>query len=108
MMIGNYYCYDNPAALKTQIDDYMGNPSDYETLFSLLYTVYSIPNVILPFFGGYFIDKLGVRLCLLVFAGCILTGQIVFAIGLGAKQWWLMFLGRVIYGFGGGMMRLSA
>ncbi len=56
IMIANYYCYDNPAALITQvtgeqlcvatphllsinqIDDYMGNPSDYETLFSLLYT----------------------------------------------------------------------
>ena len=101
MMIGNYYCYDNPAALKSQIDSQMGNPSDYETLYSLLYTVYSIPNVILPFFGGYFIDKLGVRLCLLVFAGFILCGQIVFAIGVGAKSWPIMYIGRIIYGFGG-------
>lgn len=38
IMIANYYCYDNPAALKTQIGDYMGDPSDYETMFSLLYT----------------------------------------------------------------------
>jgi MFS family permease len=101
MMIGNYYCYDNPAALKTQIQAQMGNPSDYETMYSLLYTVYSIPNVILPFFGGYFVDLLGVRLCLLVFAGLILGGQVIFAIGLSAKSWPIMFVGRVIYGFGG-------
>ena len=51
MMMANYYTYDIPAALKTPLDDYMKNPADFETLFSLLYTVYSIPNVILPLFG---------------------------------------------------------
>ncbi len=101
MMIGNYYCYDIPAALNSQMDDYMGKPSDFATLFSLLYTVYSIPNIILPFFGGYFIDRLGVRVCMLVFAICITVGQLVFALGLSVKSWPIMFLGRVIYGFGG-------
>lgn len=101
MMIGNYYCYDIPAALNSQMDEYFGKPSDFETLFSLLYTVYSIPNVILPFFGGYFVDRLGVRTCMLVFAVLISVGQLTFAIGLSAKSWPLMFLGRVIFGFGG-------
>lgn len=57
MMVGSYYCFDIPAALKTQIDDYMGDPSDYELDFSLLYTLYAAPNVILPFFGGYLVDR---------------------------------------------------
>ena len=48
-MIGNYYCFDNPAALKTQMEEYAGID---ETEFNMLYTVYSIPNIILPFFGG--------------------------------------------------------
>ena len=48
---GNYYTYDIPAALKSQLDDYMGNPDNYETLFSLLYTLYSIPNIFIPLFG---------------------------------------------------------
>lgn len=101
MMIGNYYCYDIPAALHTQMKDYFGSPSDFETLFSLLYTVYSIPNIVLPFFGGFFIDKLGVNICLIVFACAIAIGQVVFAIGLSIKSWPIMFLGRIIYGFGG-------
>lgn len=101
MMIGNYYCYDIPAALNSQMDDYMGKPDDFETLFSLLYTVYSVPNVILPFFGGYFVDRLGVRMCLIIFAVCITVGQLVFAIGLSAQSWPIMFLGRVIFGLGG-------
>ena len=101
MMIGNYYCYDIPAALNSQMDDYMGKPDDFETLFSLLYTVYSVPNVILPFFGGYFVDRLGVRMCLIIFSILITLGQLVFAIGLSAKSWPLMFLGRVVFGLGG-------
>ena len=56
-MVGSYYSYDNPAALKTQIEDKMDDPNDYETMFNLLYTVYSIPNIFLPFFGGYFVSK---------------------------------------------------
>ena len=39
LLIGQYYTYDEPAALKTQIGDYMGNPEGYETLYSLLYSV---------------------------------------------------------------------
>jgi MFS family permease len=101
MMIGNYYCYDIPAALNSQMDDYMGKPDDFATLFSLLYTVYSVPNIILPFFGGYFIDRLGVRVCMLTFAMCITIGQLIFALGLSVKSWPIMFLGRIVYGFGG-------
>jgi|AntAceMinimDraft_5_1070358.scaffolds.fasta_scaffold297861_1 hypothetical protein len=47
-LLGNYYCFDNPSAMKTSLDEYVGLT---EQQFSLLYTVYSIPNVILPFFG---------------------------------------------------------
>ena len=101
VMIGNYYSYDNPAALKTQIEDYMGDPDDYETLYSLLYTVYSIPNVFLPFFGGYFVDKWGVRICMLIFCCFIASGQCIFALGLSLKSWPVMYVGRVVFGFGG-------
>lgn len=101
MMVGSYYCFDIPAALKTQIDDYMGDPSDYEISFGLLYTLYSAPNVILPFFGGYLVDRIGVRMCLLLFSSLITLGQVIFSIGLSIKSWPVMFLGRLIFGFGG-------
>jgi MFS family permease len=79
----------------------MGNPSNFETYFSLLYTLYSIPNIILPFFGGYFVDKIGVRLCLIIFVVLIACGQVIFAFGVSIKSWPVMFVGRVVYGFGG-------
>lgn len=101
MMVGSYYCFDIPAALKTQIDDYMGDPSDYEISFGLFYTLYSAPNVILPFFGGYLVDRIGVRMCLLLFSSLITLGQVIFSLGLSIKSWPVMFLGRLIFGFGG-------
>ena len=57
MLVGSYYCFDIPAALNQQLDDYFGQQDDYATNFSLLYSLYAIPNVILPFFGGYFVDR---------------------------------------------------
>lgn len=45
MLLSIYYCYDIPSALKTQLYSYMKNASDYEFQFSLLYSLYSVPNV---------------------------------------------------------------
>ena len=101
LMIANYYCYDIPAALHQQLNDYMGKPSNFESYFSLLYTLYSIPNIVLPFFGGYFVDKWGVRATLFVFSALLCCGQLLFSFGLTVKSWPIMFVGRVIYGFGG-------
>lgn len=58
LLFGSYYCYDNPQALRSSINRKFGIDS---TDFSLLYTVYSLPNIVLPFFGGIFIDRIGVR-----------------------------------------------
>ncbi|GMI15107.1 hypothetical protein TrLO_g4155 [Triparma laevis f. longispina] len=100
MMIGNYYCFDNPAALHNSMATLMP-PDNFETYYSLLYTVYSIPNIILPFFGGFFVDKLGAPICLIIFSTLILAGQIVFAFGASIESWGVMLLGRVIFGLGG-------
>jgi MFS family permease len=75
--------------------------ADFELAFNLLYTVYSFPNVILPFFGGSLVDKFGSALCLTFFASLCAAGQLIFAIGASYKSWKIMLLGRTIYGFGG-------
>lgn len=63
--------------------------------------VYSIPNIFLPFFGGYFVDKFGVRITLFSTTALLTGGQAIFALGLSMKSWPVMLLGRVVYGFGG-------
>ncbi|DAZ98210.1 TPA: hypothetical protein N0F65_005342 [Lagenidium giganteum] len=103
LMIGNYYCFDNPAALKSQLQQRFNKyPKDrYEFLFNLLYTLYSIPNILLPFFGGVLVDRFGARVMLFVFSMTILTGQVIFATGCTLSSFNLMLAGRVVYGFGG-------
>ena len=32
-----------------------------QTQWGLLYTVYSYPNIVLPIFGGIFLDMIGLR-----------------------------------------------
>ena len=63
--------------------------------------VYSIPNIFLPFFGGYFVDRFGVKATLIATTSFLTAGQALFALGLSMKSWPVMLLGRVIYGFGG-------
>lgn len=100
-MTGVYFSYDIPAALHQQLLDYMPPTDRFEVRFNLLYTVYSLPNVILPFFGGNFVDRMGSPRCMVAFASLTLLGQLIFTIGTEAKSWGVMLLGRTFYGFGG-------
>jgi MFS family permease len=101
MMMGDYYCYDIPAALKSQLGDHMGNPTNFETSYALLYSVYAIPNIILPFCGGFLIDKWGCKFCMILFSVFLVIGQVVFTIGFESRSWPIMYVGRIIYAFGG-------
>ena len=57
--MGNTFCFDNPAPLKHKLESAPFNLSDSQ--WSGLYSIYSLPNMIMPLLGGIFIDKLGVR-----------------------------------------------
>lgn len=101
LMAGIYYSLDIPAALHQQLKDFMPQSTNFETKFNLLFTVYSLPNVILPFVGGYFVDRLGASWCLMIFTSFCFIGQFTFALGMYHKMWTLMLVGRTLYGFGG-------
>ncbi|XP_012693884.2 major facilitator superfamily domain-containing protein 1 [Clupea harengus] len=96
---GSYFCYDNPAALQTQvIQDMKLNTSG----FMQLYAWYSWPNVVLCFLGGFLLDRVfGIRLGTIIFATFVLVGQIIFAGGALAGRFWLMEVGRFVFGIGG-------
>lgn len=111
-------CYDNPSATQvamqqyfaggsgnaTSTDDDSGASDSFTVDFNNLYSVYSWPNVVLPFFGGYLSDRLGTRLMLLVFLLFITLGQAIFAVGAslpGMAAWYVMWAGRTVFGFGG-------
>jgi MFS family permease len=69
--------------------------------FNLLYSVYSFPNIILPFFGGYLVDFIGVRFGIILFSTLICLGQAVFAFSASIKNYPLALVGRIIFGLGG-------
>ncbi|XP_015216457.1 lysosomal dipeptide transporter MFSD1 isoform X1 [Lepisosteus oculatus] len=96
---GSYFCYDNPAALQTQvIQDMQLNTSK----FMQLYAWYSWPNVVLCFFGGFLLDRVfGIRLGTIIFSLFVCFGQVIFAAGALCNAFWLMELGRFVFGIGG-------
>jgi len=79
-------------------------PSDHVNfayMFNLLYSVYSIPNIILPFFAGTIVDYLGSAQCMILFSVFTFLGQIILSVGVKDGNWILMLLGRFFYGLGG-------
>ena len=97
-LIGSYFCYDNPGVIETPIEELFNISS---TQFSFLYGVYSYPNTVLPIFGGIFLDTIGIRIGVILFSTFLTLGQIVFCIGGYKTEFWLMLVGRTIFGLGG-------
>lgn len=96
-VVANYFCYDNPASVEKKLETELGiTPSEY----GLLYTVYAIPNCILPLAGGILIDKIGTRNGLILFAILLTAGQGIFMIGGYRKSLKIMLVGRAIFGIG--------
>lgn len=99
LSFGSYFCYDNPAALQ---DSMLRDLKLSEGQFMLFYSLYSWPNVILCFFGGFLIDRtLGVRLGAITFSIFVTIGQVLFALGSLMDSFILMCAARFIFGVGG-------
>lgn len=98
---GSYWVFDIPGSIPDQLKAWFGHGySDGNN--KILYSVYSWPNCILAFFGGFIIDKItGVRLGALIFCGLVLLGHCVFSLGVQFKSFPLAVIGRFIFGLGG-------
>jgi len=95
--MGNYFCYDYPACLEGEIElEFDVSAAKY----GYLYSVYAIPNLILPLFGGILFDKYGNRVCLMWFTSLLMLGQGIFTFGGYKMKYWVMLLGRAVFGIG--------
>ncbi|CAK9830720.1 Major facilitator superfamily domain-containing protein 1 [Anthophora retusa] len=95
---GSFFCFDNPGALQDNFKTDLLMPT---SKFVLLYSIYSWPNVILCFVGGFLLDSVfGIRLGTVIYMGLTLIGQVIFAAGATVNTFWLMMLGRFIFGIG--------
>jgi MFS family permease len=65
VMVGTYYSLDVPAAIHHQLQDTLESDAsatttrNFEFYFNMLFSVYSMPNMLLPFFGGSCVDRIG-------------------------------------------------
>jgi len=95
--IGGYYCQNATGPLQTPIMEIFGIST---TKFNLLYTAYSVPNIIMPLLGGFIIDKSGVRIGLTLFALLIIVGQALITLGAKYLMFNVMLFGTAIMGVG--------
>lgn len=102
--LGSYFCLDNPQALQTIIIEHF-KISSFQ--FNLLYSVYGLPNIILPLLGGLIIDRLGVRVGVTLFPFILILGQLVCTFGAAFDNFNWMLVGRVIFGFGGETLNVA-
>ncbi|XP_045610044.2 lysosomal dipeptide transporter MFSD1 isoform X1 [Procambarus clarkii] len=99
LSFGSYFCYDTPGSLQDHIKDDM----NVNTLqFASLYSLYSWPNVVLCFVGGFLIDRVfGIRMGTIIFSTIVTLGQFIYAMGGIINQFWMMQVGRFVFGIGG-------
>lgn len=63
--------------------------------------------MILPLFGGIFLDTIGMKWGILLFSSLLVVGQLVFMLGGFLENFWVMIAGRVIFGLGGENLSVS-
>ncbi|ORY30523.1 MFS general substrate transporter [Rhizoclosmatium globosum] len=108
VMFGNFYAYDLPAALNKPLQAYLGADDEtYQYQLNLLYSLYSLPNIILPFFGGYLVDRFGTRRLMTFLSFLVCLGQLLFTFGVVYRHYVLMQFGRIVFGFGGESLQVA-
>jgi MFS family permease len=66
-----------------------------------MFSLYSFPNIILPFIAGIIITKFGNNCMLLSTTILVTLGQIFFTIGILNENIFLTLVGRFLFGVGG-------
>jgi MFS family permease len=57
--------------------------------------------MILPLFGGYLIDYVGIRISIIIFSSLLTAGQAIFAFGCSISSYPVAIVGRFVFGLGG-------
>lgn len=66
--------------------------------YNMFFSIYSVPNIFLCLLAGYFVDKAGARVSLIVFNLLIFLGAIVFSISTLFNSYNLALIGRLLVG----------
>ena len=105
---GDYYCFDSVGAVHDHLQSqffFLGE--NFEYYYNLLYSVYSIVNIFIPFIGGTLIKIFGYKIMFLAFGIIIVFGQFVVYLGCKYDSIYTMLIGRIIFGLGGENLNVS-
>ena len=94
---GSTYIYDIPSSLEWVFRSKLGLSSPQSLL---LYSAYSLPNLVVNILGGLLILRLGYTRCLRIYSVCVTLGQVLFAVGVSSQAYPIMLLGRFMVGCG--------
>jgi len=102
LTFGSYWCYDIPSALENQL---IPRLDINKTEFGLFYSVYNFMNIGIVLFGGYFIDRIGLRVGSILFCFFIALGQVIVSIGISLSNphtaYVVILIGRIVFSIGG-------
>lgn len=94
---GSAYIYDLPQSLAIAFENELGLTDSQSLLF---YSAYAFPNLIVNLVGGYLLNKIGYKICLVAYASIICLGQAIFILGAQSRSYPWMLTGRAFIGLG--------
>jgi MFS family permease len=118
LTFGSYYCFDMPSMLEKPLTDSViahasfakKNPSFFYQLF---YTVYAWTNMAMSLVAGLMVDRVGLKTSVFLFLSFCLIGSALFGLAFTLTsltpdhRYILMFVGRFIFGLGGGSITIA-
>jgi MFS family permease len=108
LLISNYYCYDIPGTLNTQLRNYLNvSYNEWQYQLNAIYSAYSFPNLVMPIISGFLVDSIGPTKMLITFSTILIFGQFLFALAINTNLFSLMIIGRIITGIGGESLEIA-
>lgn len=74
--------------------------AEFELYFSLIYSLYALPNTVIPLIGGWLSDQFGNKTIMLFFASFVLLGSAIETVACFRRSMELFLLGRFVFGCG--------
>jgi MFS family permease len=98
IVFAGYFAFDLPSITADNLKNRLN--IDNEQL-GVLFSVYAFPNAIIPMLSGAFFSKVGKWTGVVIIASVITSGVALTGLGVFVSAYWLMVVGRVLYGLGG-------
>eukprot|EP00928_Gymnodinium_smaydae_P062423 TRINITY_DN46291_c0_g1_i1.p1 TRINITY_DN46291_c0_g1~~TRINITY_DN46291_c0_g1_i1.p1 ORF type:complete len:490 (-),score=107.05 TRINITY_DN46291_c0_g1_i1:196-1665(-) len=119
-LLGKFYAFDIPAVLRTELKaEVMPNVSlltgsdleavdeEFKYYYNLMYSVYAIPNIVLPLLLGAAVDTYGCHTLIVSLGALVVIGAVLVSVGVARASWMLLLFGRVIFGIGGESLQIA-